>query len=381
MRPRARLDRGSLLAVCCLLLFFLEVGLSDASPGQDVLRLQLKVKDEVRVSGASADMFLYPVRCDGRGSVYLRIATQPDLFQSPVTKISREGSVQAVFSFTAVPGFEKSQLVDYAVGLRGDLYGLVVKPVGRGVERDILSFSDDGGFRFATKLEPVFTPSHLAVFPTGDFLVYGWKEIKDGAPVAGKTPPDAAPPPAATETGRRQPPPVEPFVALLDRTGRVLKEIALSGREDSKGAGGSAGAKGIPSSEISLGEVLAGDDGNIYLMMRKGSGPWIYVVSAAGEILRSFDVRPPGQNYEEMSMGCSAGGKLVFEFERKLDDRRTDWKNAIFSIVDGETGSRELDYESSAGIGGGMACYSPNDGFTVLRNLADGQLVLSRAGP
>ncbi len=354
------------------------------SQAQDVLKLQLKLKEQIPVSGASAAMFLDPVRYDAKGNVYLRIVEGTDAYASPVTKISREGKVAAVFSSTAVSGFEKSQLVSFAVGLGGEVYGLVIRLVSGQREIDVVTFGDDGTFRFATKLEPVFTPIRFAVFQTGDFFVSGWKSMPDPAPPTPGPPPAAPPsssPAGAGQRTARTPPRVEPFTAVVDRSGRVLKGITLEQEVVSSDAAATSHTKGIPSAEIDLGEAALGDDGNIYLMLRKAAAPQVYVISAAGVVVRSFKVAPPAENDQEVAMGYSVGGKLIFEFQHKIDDRTTDWKNAIFSVVDAETGARELDYQSSAEIGGGMCCYSPNDGFTFIRNTKGGQLLLSRVGP
>ena len=372
---------GRLLASAGWGLVLLPVLLETGAQAQEVLRLKLKVKEQVSVSGSPAPAFFDSIRCDGRGSLYARIVTEPDLLLSPVTKITREGKVQAVFSSTAVSGFEKAQLINFAVGLRGEVYGLVARSIGGGTETDILTFDDDGGFQFATKVEAKFTPSRIAVFPSGQFLLFGWREIRGAAPALRKAPAAGAGSKGTTEVARRVLPPVEALAAVIDRGGRMMKEVSLGPGAESPERPGSGGGNGVPSAEISLGEAVAGDDGNIYLTLRAPSAPRVYVISPAGTILRSFEVRPPGVKDQEISMGYSAGGKLVFEFQHPIDDRITDWRNAIFSIVDAETGVRELDYQSSADIGGGLSCYSPNDGFTFLRNSPDGRILITRAGP
>jgi len=384
MGGSVRIAQGLLRAARGSIFLLLLPPLVRTSQAQDVPKLQLKIKGQIPVSGGLAALFLDPVRCDAKGNVYLRIVEGTDAYASPVTKISREGKVAAVFSSTAVSGFEKSQLISFAVGLRGEVYGLVLRLVSGQREIDVLTFADDGTFRFATKLEPVFTPIHLAVFQTGDFLVSGWKPIPNPAPPApGPSPvaPSYSSPGGAGQRTPRTPPPVEPFTAVVDRSGRVLKEITLDQEGASSDPAGSSRTRGFPSVEIALGEAAPGDDGNIYLMFRKATAPQVYVISAAGIVVRSFKVAPPNENDQEVAMAYSVGGKLIFEFQHKIDDRTTDWKNAIFSVVDAETGARELDYQSSAEIGGGYSCYSPNDGFTFIRNTKERQLLLSRVGP
>ncbi|HVN07477.1 MAG TPA: hypothetical protein VMV61_00795 [Patescibacteria group bacterium] len=344
-----------------------------ASRAQDVTKFGLHLKDEVPVSTESVSAFVDPIRCDPKGDLYLRAYQPSNLFDAPIAKISREGKRTAVFSVASVSGFEHAQLYNFAVGLGGELYALVVTAKDGKRELDILKFENDGTFLFATKLGPVFTPAQLAVFPNGDFLVAGWKTLDH--------PRKAATPTASQKDEHPSPPPVQPFAAIIDGSGRLLTELAIGHGGSSKNPGGSASSEGMPSSEISLGDAVAGADGNIYLMLRTIPKPTVSVISAGGIVLRRFEVAPPSETAQAMAMKYVSGHKLIFEFGQRVDSRRTDLKNEIFSVVDPETGAREIDYQSSPAIGGAFCCYSPNDGFTFLGTTKDGQLVLRRVSP
>ncbi|HUK52585.1 MAG TPA: hypothetical protein VL099_04750 [Candidatus Binatia bacterium] len=334
--------------------------------------MKLKIKGEVFVSNVVSGMFLDPIRCDSRGNIYLRAWQSADAFETPITKLSPGGERLSVVAISGVSGYEQAQLLDFAVGPRGGTYALALRVTEGKREADVLSFQEDGSFQTATKLEKDFTPLQILVLANGEFFVSGWTRQDVSPPT---------PPPSANGAGRGQQALVEPFTGIFDGVGKLLREIPLEREGTASDRPGSGAGLRIPSREISLGRTVIGDDGNVYFMLRRATKPKVYVVSPAGIVVHTFEVTPPYENAPAFDMRSIPGNKLIFEFQREIGERKWEWQSAIFSVVDAETGARELDYQSSAEIGGAFACYSPNDGFTFLRTSKDGRLVLSRVGP
>jgi hypothetical protein len=340
-------------------------GTGQGVPQQEVPKLDLKLSSEKVVPTEYDTLLLAPLRCDSSGDVYIRRLMPGRVHHAPVIKFSPDGEKLAVFSLDSVPGLTDAEMPDFAVGLRRDVYllALSIKDTERHVA--VVRFSERGNYESTISLGPMFVPANFAVFLTGDFLISGTQTT--------------VPEPADTDSEPKR----EPFTAVFDGSGRMVKRISLPGDVDlnpSKSGKGSrdtgeAEKKQAPAAEITQGEAAPGDDGNVYLM-RRTSPPLVYVISAGGEVVRTLKVTPPAGNAEVWSMKYAYGGRLVFEFTvpTPVNGSRPD---IIFSLVDAETGQRVLDYKAPPKMGGSFVCYS-QEKVVTLGTMPDEHLSIQR---
>lgn len=319
--------------------------------GNDLVpSLSLKVQKRVTVKNASSAPIMVPAKCDASGNIYLRQYQFLNPFAAPVVRISRDGESTTIFALRKVPGFEKGQTLGFAVNPRGGGFQLAIKS---GREIDIVGFDGDGEYESTASLSPPFEPAQVAAFDTGDFLVTGTKlSDKDGS-----------------DTGK-------PFTAIYDRLGNLIKPLTLPGDAKGSEAKGSDGHTEAENDAVTLGTAESGDDGNIYIM-RGTCNPVVYVVSAAGEVVRKFTLKPPATEFSPITMKVSAG-KMVVMFEKQ--DPKSERAEQIFSVFDTESGEKSMDLMSGPDIGGAFACYTPN-GLTFLGTDNEGRLVMMSAVP
>jgi hypothetical protein len=289
---------------------------------------------------------------------------------APVIKISPEGEVKATFSADPAGRFTEADLTDFAIGPGGEVYILAIGvKEQQEPEVDVVAFAEDGSHRWSIKLEHVFVAERLAVFPTGHFLVAGRKWIKEGAPGA-ETSSEAA------KGG--SPLAGEPYTAIYDRSGRVVRELTLPGDVSPGDASLSDAGRRAARTAISLSTTVAGDDGNVYLM-RRTEKALVFALSADGTVVRRFEVEPPSADMRPVTMQRADGGRLLIEFAKKVGERQLSHENEVFSIVDSESGERVLDYKIDGSESpGSFACYSAG-GLTLLGRTREGQLALRRA--
>lgn len=337
---------------------------------QEPPSLLFRLKETVPVVGELAVAIMNPVKCDPESSLYMRGYAPANPMASPILKISREGKRAAAFAIHSAPGFEEARVNDFAVDLRGKVYMLAIKSKD---ELAIVAFSRDGQYDSTITLDRVFLPGQLAVFPSGEFLVSGAEIDENRKP-----------------TGR-------PFTAVFDRSGRFIKELVLpldvqreppeathnptppSAPQESNAQAAEAPVK-LQARDfdraISLGNAVAADDGNIYLM-RATTNPLIYVISPGAEVLRRLVIAAPSENSRSVTVKV-AGGRVVVEFA--LRDPGGRFTQHILVMASAETGEVIARYLSPPEIGGALACYTP-DGFIFLAGAETDQLVIRTAYP
>jgi hypothetical protein len=324
--------------LCLVLLAVLRPNLA----GQEIPKLLLKVKETLPApAGLVRSIATIPPRCDGEGNLYFRPVREAPAnpMSAPYIRVSADGRHIVSIGLESVPDFPKddSHIETVALGLRGGMYLLAWKDDGY----YFLDFDDEGKFRSASKVDRGLLVSHLAVFPTGEILA------------AGEKVPEKSDDPTGV-----------PFTAILDRNGKLLKELALAG--DVKPEPGKAPDQ--QSMAIDLGAAVPGDDGNIYLL-RAAEKPLIFVISPAGEVVRKLILTPPGDNYHGSNFSVAAG-KIVMEFFKPNNDQKHSG-TFLYSLYDAETGERQIDYVQPPDTYGIFACYTPNQ-FTFLGVEGDG---------
>ena len=358
-RPKAANPWASVL----LVLLFLSV-----SRAQEVAKLNLKVQEEITVAEESGGVFFDPIRCDIKGNIYLRHYEPKNVFAAPIVRISSKGERSAIFSVESVPTLKRSEVYDFATGPGREVYTLIGTPRGQKVEVAVAIFRDDGTFQSATELKGDFSAAQLAVFPTGEFLVSGWRPIQTQDPKAVQELPKDKP---------AELPPVQPFTAIFDRNGNVVIEVSLSVEANAAHPDDYAKLSSISGSAISLGATVTGEDGNVYLMLA-GDKPMLFAISAAGTVVSTRSLMPPSEKMGVLQMRAASGNRLVFEFAEKRPGGRYLTQSSVFSVTDAASGERLIDYQSSPEAGGAFACYA-SEGFTFLTTTKEGRLAIRRA--
>jgi hypothetical protein len=297
--------------------------------------------ETIPVPGASLDAIIGFPRCDLDGDIYIHQPrhygdTQPPGF----LRVSADGKQTTVFSPSAVadPALKGSSFADFAVALNGVVYALIQTP---GNETYVVEFKDNGQLYSSTRLvTPTFYAQHLAVFPSGEFLVTGVRAGPEGQ-MAG-----------------------EPFTAIFDASGQIIKQVVLPG-DVKPGATTVRDTGRLESSTgaaVGLGESVPSEDGNMYVA-RSLANPVVYVVSPGGDVLRKMVLPAPQKGLRPGSLKVS-GGTLAVEFFSLGDTNQTNLdlvkQTHIYSVFDARTGEKLVDYGESPKLRGAFACYSPS---------------------
>lgn len=299
----------------------------------------LTATEKIQVASVDLSVGSGPPRCDANGNIYVRQphfagASAPPAF----LKVSADGEHVTAFSPAAITdsALKGAPVSDFAVALNGEVYALVQTR-----QSYVAEFKDNGEFYSSTRLDgPRIYSIHLAVFPSGEFLVTGVK-----------------PDPRGGESG-------PPFTAIFDRAGELVREVSLAG--DTPPHSDAADADGLNSSGawVALGEAIPAEDGNIYIERSGVKGGRVYVISVSGNVLRSFGLNPPEADLRPGPMMISSG-TLAIEFFSFVSDSATNLNLAqpphapIFSVHDAQTGRTLFNYGVAPGLSGSFACYKP----------------------
>lgn len=322
-------DRGIIMAVLAV-----AVAAHDVQ-GQSQIVPRLVATDVHEVPQSQGwGMLALPVKCDSDGSLYLH--ERQVRGGSLLVRVSPDGSRVTKFDFDAVENLKNAWVNDFSVNEDGDVFGLV-KSAG---SYFIAQFSKDG--KFSSKEE--LTPS-LPVNLTQIIALHGGSFFASGTDTGEKD---------AKYSG-------SPFNALYEPGGTLLRRITF--REDSgkKGQAVSADLAGGTNLAITLGNALAGDDGNIYVL-RLSSPALVYVVSSSGESLRKLQITSPITGGEPISLAVSRG-RVAVVFD---DPNAADASSGRVRVVDSQTGKLVSDYRLSKDLGEVLACYV-GDTFTFWR--------------
>jgi hypothetical protein len=331
--------------------------------------MKLEITQEFPIAGKGLVGMYDPLRCDGKGSVYLRFAGGGPSFSQPIVKLTSEGEQKAAFSTDTVSGpWGGSQVYDFAVGRDGQVFVLTARLGDKGarkIESAVLSFGDDGKHRFTTELNlPMTVPSRLAVFGSGEFLVTGYRKLES----------------SSGQSREGAEPDVEPVAVVLNRSGELVQQIDFSSEPGAAAAGGPRGA--LWSREaVDLSSCALGDDGNIYLMFRD-KNPLIYVLSRHGTVIGMVNVEAPSERAIAREIHPAPGMGLLLKFgETAGQSKFYPADKTVFSLVDPATGDRIADYESSMRVGSALGCYTSRGLLFVGKAKEARQLAILRALP
>jgi hypothetical protein len=291
----------------------------------------LVVKNRVpsNVTFEDSRNFALPTACDEQGRSYVKLIKSPGMVGS-LLRLSDKGVLEAEFDTAGA-------LVNiFAVRPNG---GVAMMRVD-GTSKVVDNFGPDGKRESAVRLErppTAFFPFQIAVFRSGEMLI----------------------------AGLQYNPGYRASTAIYDPTGRLVKQFALDGDAEIEHAieVGDARYARAPSEgnePVPRSVAIAGDDGFVYLM-RATSPAIVYVISAAGDVIRKIVVSAP------TDLGVPAFGirvaknKLAVKFYRSCDGiLDLGCEGLTYAVVDATTGQRLANYEAEKEAAGPMACYVPD---------------------
>lgn len=349
----------------------------------------LKPSEAIPIQSLRAAPIISPL-CDGEGKLYFRFYLPPSGDGSWV-EVSSTGKAS---TFEIPNGYGHEDVVDAQPGPTG-LYLLLQKQSGPKAFKVIKNSSElapeelakieqqnlpetqfsivvvdeRGQEKSAQKLEVNFWPRRIAVFNSGNLLIIGDRESKNGN--------------------------VVPATVIVDSYGRVLKELSLVGDIEVK----DASLPSLPAGEqekldpakknslrnaefllqLSRSILQPGDDGRIYLA-RSGTGnnP-IYAIRESGEVERLM-LKSPRPNISPSAIRISHGTILLFYALPKKNPKIGPLPK-IFSIWDLRSREQIAEYfDESTELGFALGCYEPGK-VTFLKSTRDNGLELVTAMP
>lgn len=299
----------------------------------------LAAVERIPIVGADERAFgiVFPTACDQQGRAFVKLSWGEPGNVEPLLRLSDKGAVEVQFDTSG-------ELINrYAV--RPD--GGVVMLHSDGKYKFLDNFAPDGKHESSVRLEPPptpFFPSQLAVFPSGEVFISGLQyqpHYKASAAIYG-----------ATGSLIKQP--------TFDEDEKREQEIATE-----------SGAQKVNAEAIDKSVATAGDDGLVYLM-RPTTPAVVYVISPAGDVLRTLRVVAP------MGAGAPWFGlrvvknRLLIQFRRDCAANVSSCVGSIYAILDATTGKRLATYETNKDTAGTIACYVPDpDRFFIFSLSAD----------
>ena len=317
--------------------------------------VSLKATTKVEVSLSRQATLSGQAMCDGAGNVYVRQqypeTAGKEVLQLPVQEITFAGAIAGRFRVT--DAFPSGVLgTGFFVDHEGKIYELAM--AGDGVY--VVAFRRDGSVQAKTKLETgsrlFVSPSQLAVFKSGGYLL-------------------------AAETGKTG---NRPYTAVFAADGRLVKEIYEPEDDDARqnaeiGDTQYAGPANIGNTFVTMGDVAAGSDGDVYLLRQtpRSSPILIYAISPSGAVVRKLRIDSGDDDLVARSIRSYAGRLAIgFDSRSRTDKYHVkviDLKgNSIAEYVGAMIGADPL----------ALACYS-SEGLTMVPYFAKPDLYLLRA--
>lgn len=335
----------------------LPVAMLAQSNSPPVPRSQIRVTRTTVVQGMQASSTWSPLRCDSEGNVYVRFYDISNIGRAPVVRISADGEDKMEFSLAAAPDFGQSSVDAFAVAPDGEVALAIWGPKIN--DGHILMFKSDGTFDPDSSIKMGSRNTfQIAIFSNGNLLVSGTRSIK----LYGKSEPSVS----------------APFGEVLNNARDVVKDFTLPGDYKAPKPSDAKFEESLKTQppEITLGDAVAADDGNVYLARHFGD-PIVYVIASDGTLVRRLRLEPPpraGVYSSSIHYSPEGGGRLA------IYSKGPNTPTGLVSIYDAETGKRAVDYELPRGLGSALACYSPN-GFTFLGSNEQHQLAIKEARP
>jgi len=298
---------------------------------------RLKIAEAQELHWAKEGSIFLPAKCDQEGNLYLRFYAGTKALKAPLRKFSPQGNEIATYSLPSDPSFQAkgAGVLDFSIGKNGRVFLLTVSEDGFYV----LKYNNDGTLASRIKLQTRFTPSRFQPFDSGEFLVTG---VGRGT--------EASPSHAIV-------------TAIFTPDGSWTRRIELPQEKAFEEAADRGDADFIEPGEISAsnlaverGHVIGGADGNVYVAR------WTYpakiaVIAPSGEVVRSFDVKPPLERRKPDAL-FTHGSRLALEYSPAEPGQMP------FIMLVGTDGQDYGAYDFS-GAGSNLVCYGEQQGATL----------------
>jgi hypothetical protein len=203
----------------------------------------------------------------------------------------------------------------------------------------LVRMAKDGSLQSDLAVSERFVPTQLGIFPTGEFIVVGRREV---GPVGHEV--------------------LEPFTGVFDHAGKLVTRIELKGDSDLKSKltktdPTALGVKDSPVKAMDLGALAVGPDGLAYLM-RYTTPTEISVIAADGQVLKDFKVEAPVPGQNPVGFQVGEGG-IAIRYAGTMEQPR------LVKLVSRSDGSQTALYDVGE-FGNAFACYSSTGTFSFL---------------
>ena len=298
--------------------------------------LRISLDSTKNVVGLAGGPVLGPVRCDDGGNVYLRGFSGGQPRKTPLVRIDADGSGYKSFDVNKTDDESMKGALVHDFAIRGSEVYLLA---GAGNNAAIVSFSPDGEYKKTVRLDHEISPSTLGVFPSGEFFISGV--------IAKRTSPLDKPAEFSYETA----------MEIVDRARRKVANVKLASSPGRLSGSQTEIGKQLEAMDLSL--ATSGPEG-VYFLSHSNK-PRIEVISATGEVSRSFEVSLPTGDFRALALHASAGQIMIEFVEGREDDQKYSYRtyNAL-------TGELLFSYELAPKEGGIFACYDWRGGFVFL---------------
>ena len=273
-----------------------------------------------------------PIKSDRNGNVYAEFARGPLRGKAIVTEIVNGDAQPVEFKLDSIPDDALdgqrsfAVMTDFSVAASGDLYELI----HTGKKTYLVQCSPKGEYEgaVALKTEPALFQG-LVSLPGDRFFVTGFTagEVESQKPVN----------------------------AIFSGNGELITNIQFAGDVEPPKKGTKSTTQeraeadevgmGVPDEiayQIDLGTVLAGQDGNVYVM-RSAAPARIFVIGPDGKLARTLVVSSPLAGAFPDTFKVN-GDKLAVQFRKKISNQGPD--EIIFRVVNATTGARLGDYQA-----------------------------------
>ncbi len=347
------------------------------------------------------------MKCDPNGNIYLVYSDAPQavlsqrdgVFRLPVQKLSIDRKTTVQFPIPFLADYQNLARLDFDVDARDNsVYALLTtryqpdqKDKDEPAPQLIVKYKDDGTVDSFVKIGKIpgqeIVPQLFAVFRDGTFLVTGTAR-------------------GSGEGGG--------FTAVFDRSGafatnvKVPDDVGASPLNPAPESVSDAVAQGAapaspaqepgearlrtrtggpkipPTIAIGSGSAVSAPDGNIYLL-RATDHPRVYVVSPAGEVVRQFEVKPPGPGLTPFQMGMAGDDRIFVQFSHLIARGEGEDKSGSghITVLDPNTGKATATYRLAAPESGSIlsACASSAYSFLFVGTTEDNKLKVVRYSP
>lgn len=314
---------------------------SQQAPANEVPQFPLHSVETAPV-GVGDSGFWGDAQCDQDGYVYWRAGSDVDFESSPVWKISPKGEKLAEYSLPNELA-EKLLLGRFSVTPDGTLYGVAYGNLTGQVF--LLHFGSDGQVSSKTKLavSEHLIPGLVAVFPTGETLLYG--QLDKEAPAAGER---------------------QERLAIYAPDGRLLAPVRLprkktaekhssknetAANDPSGNETAESGSNALPQRAVAIGE-----DGNAYLLL----GTQIFVVTAHGRVARTIQLSNVPSGFVPTNIQASQGILSVKFTKAEIGKPGVQIR---FRTIEAATRTVQADYLPDPDLGAAQLCFTANEGY------------------